>query len=93
MPQLSNHWVVAITAALIVAARMYMYIGNHLHVQFAAFFPNQSELSPIELNDAVCEAVWINIVVIKKLPYRANRTFGAAQKKGAALVNATGTPA
>jgi len=91
MSGLGNHWVVTITAALIVAARMDMHVSNHLHAQLAAFLPHKAELSTIELDDAMVETFWINIVVKKELSYRANSAFGAAKEKGTTLVNATGT--
>lgn len=93
MPGLGNYWVVAITAALIVATRMHVHVSNHLHVQLAAFLPHKAEFSTIELDNAMGKTVWINIVVIEELSYRANAIFGAAKEKGATLVNAAGTPA
>jgi hypothetical protein len=85
-----NHRAVAITTALIESSRMNMHISNDFHLQLAALFPNQSELSAIKLNYAVYEAVWVNIVVIEKLLYFAHPALSEAEKKGATLVHSVG---
>jgi hypothetical protein len=85
MPRFSNHRILTIAAALTIPTRMHMHIGNYYQVQFAALFPHKPEPSAVELNNAVLEARWIDIVVIQKFLYPPNPALNAAEKKGSAF--------
>lgn len=72
MARLRDHGVMTIAAALIVPAGMHMYVGDDIHVQLAAKFPNVTKPSPIEFDDAISKAIRINVVIEEKLLNRAH---------------------
>src|SRR5208337_4935549 len=83
---LRNHGVVAIAAALIVSAGVHVYVGDDLHVQLAAHFPNLTKPSPIELDNAVSKAIRVNVVVVEKLLDRTHASTVHANQEGTALM-------
>jgi hypothetical protein len=90
VPRFCNHWVVTIAAALTIPTRMHMHVGHDRHVELAALLPHESELSTVELNDAVREAGRINVVVIQEVAYSANPASDAAEKEGTAFASISG---
>jgi hypothetical protein len=73
-----------------VVARVDVDVGDHGHLQLAAFFPNQAELGTIELDNSVVETMRVDVIVKEELLDSAGPTVGTAKQERAALALTTG---
>jgi hypothetical protein len=87
-----NHGVVAVTGTLPETTRMDMYVGDYGHAQGPAFVPDKSKLAAVELDDAIGEAVRIDVVIEQKLAEPANLAFEVSEEECSAFVRASSAP-
>jgi len=86
MSCLRDHRIVPVTAALAEASRMHMNVSDDSQPQAAALFPDQPELSTVELDNATREAGGVDVVVIEEmLDFPDAAALRAAEKESPAF--------
>lgn len=81
MTNIGNHGIVSVAFALAGASGMNVHVCDNHQVCLAALLPNRTELLAVEFDDAVREAVWIDIVVKEKLPNSADSAVSSSKEK------------
>ncbi len=92
MAEFRDHGILAVGSALAVMTGMDVHIGHDTHFQSATFCPDQAELATVELDDAIGEAIWIDVVVVEEVLDSSSTSVGVAEKEGTALAPASGSP-
>jgi invasion protein IalB len=87
---LRDHGIIPVCRALAMVARMDVDVGDHGHFQVAALSPDHAELAAVEFDDAVVEAVRINVVVKEELPDSPGSPVSVAKQERAAFAPSAG---
>jgi len=86
------HGIFPVAAALPIPAGMHVHVRDQAQTQFSAFSVYQMQEAAVKFDDAVIEAMRVDVVVKEKFSDNANVLFDVAKQKSAALTSPIRTP-